>query len=768
MLALAGGAVLADYYRGYPSDVTPQFVGRSACVDCHRDQTEHFTGSHHDLAMDVATDATVLGDFGDAVFTHHGIESRMYRDGDRFMIHTEGESGEMRDFEIKYVFGVDPLQQYMVEFDRDASMDEDEIARVQVLRISWDTEKKVWFYLPPPDVDEKLQPGDPLHWTGIAQRWQTMCADCHSTNLQANFDVASGRYHTTFSEIDVSCESCHGPGSMHVEMATSKSLFWDRNHGYGLAGLKGDDPTGQLDSCAPCHSRRGVISDTYHAGLAFSDHFDLERLTEATYHNDGQIKDEVYVYGSFIQSKMYHKGIRCTDCHDPHTLEMKYPGNQTCTSCHQHAAGKYDVPSHHHHTPGTRGAMCVNCHMPHTTYMEIDERRDHSLRVPRPDLSVSLGTPNACSSCHIEDVITDDGNRIAAVSDDPSPAETQTNESQTNDLKDYAQWLMAAKSGNDAAARQVSRVDQWCDAACERWYGQSRYRTPHFADAMARFRSDDSSERRSGAAELLRIASGSVADVPAIARATAFDELSMSAGPESRRSVEAAIKVLAQQNSEPMVRASAAAAMVAASPTRVRQTLVPILDDPSRLVRLAAARTILQSGSINTLSGGESQKLRSVVDELQTALMTTADRAGSHMAWASICEMMDNPAAAIDAYRDAIRVEPGTTGPRTNLAMLLERTAGNPGSPMYEQVMNEVVQLRRDELPLMKRDAELVPEMAGVQYRYGLSLYLAGEHRAALTQLKKAVDLEPDNPSFRAAFGSLDAQLRRSSDDGGR
>ncbi len=190
----------------------------------------------------------------------------------------------------------------------------------------------------------------------------------------------SERYHTTFSEIDVSCEACHGPGSLHVELANSRSLFWDRNHGYGLAQLKGDDPEPQLQTCAPCHSRRGVLNADFRPGDHYTDHYALELLRPDTYHADGQIKDEVYVYGSFIQSKMYHKGIRCTDCHDPHSLQLKHPGNETCTSCHQHAAGKYDVPSHHHHTPGTPGAMCVNCHMPHTTYMAVDPRRDHSLR----------------------------------------------------------------------------------------------------------------------------------------------------------------------------------------------------------------------------------------------------------------------------------------------------------------------------------------------------------------------------------------------------
>ncbi len=225
MVLTAAGLIFADYWSSRPLDVEASFVGRDACIECHRKEVDAFTGSHHDLAMDLATEQTVLGDFNDATLQHDGITSRMYRDGERFMVHTEGPTGDMEDFEVKYVFGWEPLQQYMVEFGRTDEMDDQEIPRVQVLRVSWDTEKKEWFYLRPPDVADKLAPDDPLHWTGIAQRWQTMCAECHSTNLKRNFDPESERYHTTFSEIDVSCETCHGPGSLHVELAKSRSIF---------------------------------------------------------------------------------------------------------------------------------------------------------------------------------------------------------------------------------------------------------------------------------------------------------------------------------------------------------------------------------------------------------------------------------------------------------------------------------------------------------------------------------------------------------------
>ena len=720
--ALIAVGVAADYSRVVPAEVTATFVGRDACVTCHQDQTTSFTGSHHDLAMAIATDQSVLGNFDDTEMTQHGITSRMFRDGDRFMVHTEGPTGAMEDFEIKYVFGVDPLQQYMVEFDRPEDAGDDEIGRLQVLRISWDTHRKKWFYLKAPDVDEKIAPGDPLHWTGIAQRWQTMCADCHSTNLQPNFDVATGRYHTTYSEIDVSCEACHGPGSVHVELANRKSLFWDRDRGFALASLKGDDKEGQLQSCAPCHSRRGQLGGGYVAGQSYHDFYQLEPLTEATYHADGQIKDEVYVYGSFTQSLMYHKGIGCTDCHDPHSLKLKHTGNETCTSCHQHAAGKYDVPSHHHHAVGTAGAACVNCHMPHTTYMMVDDRRDHSLRVPRPDLSVEIGTPNACSGCHIKDAIKTDESLQEFVD------------------RDYAAWRAMAASGNESVAAAIAKTDRWCDEACEAWYGAERKTPPHYGQVLAALRSGQTSASR-GAADWITSADPTVPD---IAKASLIGEV---AGRVPGVTLEVCREVLsAAAGASVQVRAAAARALLTVPPRRSLPLLEPLLADDSVQVRTAAARTIVSSGGYASLHGSRRAAVDAAIDEVHRQTEITADRSGAHVDWALLCEARGRDAEAIASYQRAIQVEPTVAGPRTNLATLLERSLPQMPPQKVSSVTDWVRRLRSQELPLLARDAALVPDLFEVQYRYGLALYLEGQIDAAAEQIERAVRLQPGHP----------------------
>lgn len=679
LLSLTAIGVAADWWIALPADTEATYVGRATCAKCHQHELKAWTGSDHDLAMDLATDETVLGDFNNVEFTHQGITSRLFRRDKKIYVNTEGPTGKMQDFEIKYTFGVRPLQNYMVEFPD---------GRVQVLRISWDTAKKRWFHLDPPDVkNEHILPGDPLHWTGVAQNWNHTCADCHSTNLQKNYDLASNTFHTTFSEIDVSCEACHGPGSTHVELAEAKSLFWDRNLGYGLAKLKGADTHPQLETCAKCHSRRDQIHGNFHPGSELLNTYEVSNLDETLYHPDGQIQDEVYEYGSYLQSKMYRKNIRCTDCHDPHSTKLKATGNQLCAKCHQ--PGKFDVPSHHHHAPGSKGAQCVECHMPTTTYMDVDPRRDHSLRVPRPDLTVSLGTPNACNKCHTK------------------PAED-------------AQW---------AADKVVS------------WFGEKRPTDPHYAPAIAAGRA----QTPEGAA-LLRDAIKHK-ETPEIVQATAIALLSHYTDAESQAVVRKALK-----SSVPQIRA-AAARNYNVPAKELKLALAPLLHDPVRLVRIAAARQ-LATVPLNFLTPEESQALDAALDETRSAELMAADRAGSHLNLGNLYEQLaqreaaaehsqraiDFVSAAIQEFQTAIALEPYLAGPRSNLAGLMEQIEGDP---------QEIRRLRDEELKHLKRDAKLLPTNPAVHHRLGLMHYLLGQLDQSELALNKACELAPQSYDYR-------------------
>ena len=407
--------------------------------------------------MQPATAETVLGNFDNARLTQFGVTTSFYKKDGKYMVNTEGPDGKLQDYEIKYAFGVQPLQQYLIEFPG---------GRMQALSLAWDTRPQAqggqrWFHLYP---DEKITHDDELHWTQPSQNWNSMCAECHSTHVEKNYDPVSRTFSTSWSEIDVSCEACHGPGSEHVAWAEHapgweklsgkglvislderKDVHWTINPESGTAERsKVRDSDKEIEMCARCHARRSPISHDYVHGEALLDHYLPRRLDEGMYFADGQIDDEVYVYGSFIQSRMYHAGVTCSDCHEPHSVALRLPGNGVCLQCHQ--ADRYDQSSHHFHQPGSPGASCAECHMPPRTYMVVDPRHDHSMRIPRPDLSLKLGTPNACNNCH-----QDKDSKWAAAQLNTWYGDTPTG-FQTYAETLYGAWHEQAGSGNTLAA----------------------------------------------------------------------------------------------------------------------------------------------------------------------------------------------------------------------------------------------------------------------------------------------------------------------------
>lgn len=365
------------------------FVGDQKCRSCHSNQTKKWQGSHHGYAMTVADSSTVRGDFGNVTFTQGDGTYRFFKKGERYMVDAPGPNGHTKTYEITHTFGWTPLQQYLVDFGK---------GKLQVLNVAWDVEKGQWFSMHP---DEKVKPGDWLHWTGGAMNWNTMCADCHSTQLEQNYVPEADSFHTTWTSINVSCESCHGPGRQHVAFmqseesrdASSERIRED------LQLTNGSSQKQQINTCARCHSLREKLVDSFDHDKGFMDHFNPNLPHPESYFADGQIKEEVYVYGSFLQSKMFQNDVKCNDCHDPHSLELKenVTDNSLCLQCH---ATDYDSKQHHFHEPNTEASQCISCHMTGRYYMEVDFRRDHSFRVPRPDLSAKFGTPNACTNCH--------------------------------------------------------------------------------------------------------------------------------------------------------------------------------------------------------------------------------------------------------------------------------------------------------------------------------------------------------------------------------
>ena len=700
----------ADWWHALPETATPEYVGRDRCVECHAAECEAWTGSDHDLAMDLATEKTVLADFDDREYTHFDVTSKFFRKDGKFFVTTDNREGEMETFEVKYVFGVRPLQQYLVEFPD---------GRVQCLPLAWDTEKKRWFHLYP---DEPIPHDDELHWTGPLQNWNYMCAECHTTNLHKGFDLKTNTYHTTFSEIDVSCETCHGPCSLHCKLAEAWSPFWDRKRGMAVKATKNDSQRAQIENCAPCHARRRIIHGGCTAGKPFLDHYFPELLDGNLYYADGQILEEDYVYGSFIQSRMYHEEVRCTDCHDPHSLKLKlkFENNELCGQCHVPAT--YDTPRHHHHPDDSKpGTLCVECHMPETKYMVVDPRRDHSIRIPRPDLTVDLGIPNACTGCHHE-----------------------------------------ATEGMDE-----KKAAAWAQEKVEAWYGPKKKGPPHFAHAIAAGR-ELKPEGESALAGVARHRT-----LPASVRASAILLLSRYGTPDADAPAIAGL-----EDEEALIRAASARALEMRRPDLLVDRLTRLLDDPLRAVRTEAAR-VLSIVPRHEFNAEERAAFDAALAEYMEGQQETADQAAAHLNMAVVHANQGRVKKAAEEYEIALKLDPRFVPAHLNLAMLrYEQGNAKEAERHYREAMKLSPEM--GEIPyslallaaedpkrlpeaaeLLEKAAELAPDHARIRYNLGLTLMRLEKPRAAELALREAYRLEPGQPQFLEALATLYAQEKQ-------
>jgi tetratricopeptide (TPR) repeat protein len=678
------------------------FVGREQCIDCHESAYEAWKASDHDNAMDVATDSTVRGDFTDTEFVHDGATSRFYRRDEKFFVYTEGPGGEMGEFEITHTFGWEPLQQYLVPFPG---------GRLQALGIAWDTERNEWFDLYP---DQDIPASDWLHWTRNAQNWNGMCAECHSTNLIKGYDPDTETFSTTWSEIDVSCEACHGPGSRHVEWADMPEMARPDIENYGLLiGTSDMSTESYVELCAPCHARRTELGDYDHTSPHLMDNVLPAVLREGLYHADGQILDEVYVYGSFVQSKMYRMGVRCADCHDAHSLQLHAEGNALCTQCHR--ADTYDSYDHHFHQQvyqgePSDGALCVKCHMVEQPYMVIDWRADHSLRLPRPDLTEEIGVPNACtqSGCH----------------DD--------------------------------------RPLSWSLRSYREWYGTAR--RPHYGQVFRAARNG----RPDASDQLIRIAGDPL--YAAIVRATALTLLEGYPGTET---TEAFNQALADEDA--LIRYTALSSLSAGSGERYVELVSPLLFDPVKAVRVEAAAR-LAGVPDRMLEPYQRDALTAGLDEYVRTMAYSLDFSFAGHNLGNLYARLGDATRAERYYRAAIEVDDLFYPAKVNLAVLLNAQRRNDEAErLLRDVVRDYPEQYDAAYSLglllaeMNRVGEAVeflgmasagmPERGRAHYNYGLALQAVGRIPEAEAALRRAVATEPQNPDFLFALG--DHYLRR-------
>ena len=690
------------------------FVGRQKCVDCHKTEFDQWKNSHHDLAMGIADENTVLGNFNNAVFEHNGITSRFYKKNQKFYVNTIGPDGRIDDFEITHTFGAYPLQQYLVPFPG---------GRLQCLTIAWDVNEKKWYHLYP---DQDIPVDDWLHWTNQAQNWNSMCAECHSTHLTKGYDPEADTYNTTWSEIDVSCEACHGPCSAHVEWAEMPEMARPRIDNYGLIVRTSNLNSRELiELCARCHARRSFLGDFIHPQGDILDHMVPQLLSEGLYFPDGQILEEVYVNASFLQSKMYNHNVRCSDCHQVHSLKRLKDGNELCLQCHR--ADVYDKKEHHFHkqkgekgdpvklADGTvievgEGAKCEKCHMPGRYYMGIDYRLDHSIRIPRPDLSLANKTPNACNECHKDKTI------------------------------------------------------QWSVEYMTKWYGQTS--KPHYSTAMAAAR-----ESKPDTVDILVKTADDVL-LPVIVRATS---ISMLVSYPEEKSIMALERALSDDES--LIRHAAIRTLNRFNldeTQRIRLT-VPLLYDSVKAVRVEAA-LCLSPVPKEKLKENERKLYQLALEEYKNAMMYTGDFPQSQFNLGLLYANLGDLTKAEAHYKKSINIDDVFVPAKVNLAMLYNRKGLNDQA---EELLKEAYESNpdmhelayslglllvekkepKDAVHYLSLAAEGMPNNARVHYNLGLLLQSRRQLPEAETYLLHALNIEPDNMDY--LYAVADHYLKR-------
>lgn len=688
-----------------------QWVDEQQCQGCHADAVKAWRGSHHQLAMQPATADTVLGDFSAAPLQNDVETTQFRQSGDQFWINAQGADGQGADFKVAYTLGLEPLQQYLLALPD---------GRLQAHGAAWDTDKQRWFHLyPKQGVDHR----HPLHWSGSQQNANAMCIECHTTGFSRGFDATGQRFASQWQALGVGCQSCHGPASNHVQWAKGESTAL-ANHGFALDLLSSGNQA-EVETCARCHSRRSQLGGEAAADAPLYDTYLPAGLSESLYEVDGKIKDEVFEYGSYVQSRMHTAGVRCSDCHEPHSAELRLSGNAVCTQCHNpqaqprrpgiQASGllakDYESPAHHRHAAGSAGAQCSSCHMPGKWYMQVDYRHDHSFSVPNPAQAKALGHSDACLGCHVE-----------------KPAE--------------------------------AIIQAFTD-----WYGQPPARDGGYAQALAAARAGAPGAAAGLLSQLAR------RDLPGLRKAALLAEL-----PRYPSSKALQVALLGLQHPDPAVRLAAIEALPAlAAPQQLAQLLPAMLSDGRRAVRLATTWQLLQLPQALRPVGSAWQR---AISDYEASQRSQLDRAEALSNLATLYQMTGRLQQVEPLLRQALQRDPVFHPARLMLVQHLEQLGQvQAARNLLQQALQEypheaslqhafgLLLVRRGEQDEALRHLERAIQLDSKNVDYAYVLAVAWHDRGrsgdAIELLRRQLEAQPDNRQVRMALVSyLGAQGR--------
>lgn len=675
-----------------PDDVVyAKYGGSESCRECHREEFELWSRSHHALAerdLELELDKAA---FDPPRELKGAEESSFFLRTNRCFIRAPDASGLIREFPIERVLGVDPLRQFLVPADG---------GRWQLTQTAFDPQKMEWF-----DVfNDGRKAGEWGHWTGRGMNWNSMCASCHNTRVRKNYDPAGDRYATRMAERGVGCESCHGPMQNHVS--------WQRQNPKvkGDPTLKPVSRDAMLSTCGSCHARRSELTGDYIAGEAFFDHYSLSIPDETDlFHADGQVRDEDFEFTAFLGSKMHAAGVRCGDCHQPHSGKVLATDNSLCMRCHAGVppAPRIDPVAHSRHKEGSPGNLCVECHMPHTTYMQRHARRDHGFTLPDPFLTKKHGIPNACNRCHKEKTV------------------------------------------------------EWAVNAFEEWYGSETNRP-------TRARAETVAQARAGGAEAVRelMKLATEEKIP-LWRAAAAQLLK----PWSHSPEVARILIERTYDPAPIVRGMAARALEEMGPSytpAIQGALERLLTDQSRSVRVEAAWALRATVSTNSEAGKDLLRWLEQSRDQPGGLVNLArfqeerGRSGEAVETLKVAVSWDKKSGAIQqVLANALARQGRVPEAVVHLQKAVELEPRDAsGHYQLALALNELGQLQKA-ISELERAVELNPGFSAAWYNLGLAYSAADQPDRAVEVLLRAETLDPTSARVPYARATVLARLNQ-------
>ena len=655
--------------------------------------------------------ATVRGDFNNAQFSTDRQTTRFFRKDGDYWLRTTDTDGVSREYAIAYTFGWAPLQQYLLDTGN---------GRLQAYNIAWDTQKQQWFDL---YADEPPAAGAPLHWRGPAQNANFMCIECHSSAFTRNYDADNSRFDSHWRALGVSCQSCHGPASKHLDWARHKPRT-AAGPGVGFEQPLTDAARRhEVSTCARCHSRRTPLADGFDPHQKLRDNYRVSGLAPGLYEVDGTIAGEVFEYGAFAQSRMAAAGVVCSDCHNPHSGELRAEGNAVCTGCHQPGGqasratidvehlptGDFDSPAHHHHRADSPGARCVACHMPGRIYMGVDLRHDHGFTTPNPVQARALEHGDACLDCH-----------------------------------------------QDAPPDEI--IGHY-----RRWYPQAAARDRGFATAQFKARHGEPGAAAALFRQLART------DLPALRRAALLAYLPSYPSGRARQALLSALR-----SEAPAVREAALALIPRLlSPAAAANALKPLLQDPVKSVRISAAWQLLQVIAPGGQPASEPTSKSTWIAEYEQVQKTRLSRASTRLNLANLYQLTGRHAKVAPQLHAALKLDPDFILATLMLAQWLEQAEGrveqarallddalarHPRDARLHQALG-LLRVRTGAYPGALRALEqahrLAPDNADYAYVLAVALRDTGAPQQARQLLRRQVAAQPADRAARLLLVDL-------------